>query len=36
MPEKDSLLEFNKNFRKYGTNLIKDSEMLEQIAKGYR
>ncbi len=36
MPEKENLLEFNKNFCKYGTNLIKCSENLEQIAKGYR
>lgn len=36
MPDKNELLEFNKEFRKYGENLIKCSEQLEAIAKSYR
>ncbi len=35
-PEKVELTNFNKEFRKYGTQLVKCSEKLESIAKKYR
>ena len=36
MPEEEMLIAFNNEFRKYGTNLMKCSENLDKIAKGYR